>query len=138
MDYGHTTSTLSHHVIQICKILSTLEEISKEQESPSRAWGYNTIDLGLPQPNSPVYLLYWISSLPSRLTCTHGRLGLARGSNTLRPSHRLLLLGVQLLLQRHTELFPEGLELLEVLLVLALVLDLGLDTCGKSVTRNLS
>lgn len=46
----------------------------------------------------------------------------------LRLWYHLLLLGVKLLLQRHTELFSEGLKLLEVLLVLALVLDLGLDT----------
>lgn len=42
----------------------------------------------------------------------------------------LLLLGEELLLQGHTKLFTKGLELLEVLLVLALVLDLGLDTYG--------
>lgn len=41
----------------------------------------------------------------------------------------LLLLGKQVLLERDTELFPEGLELIEILLVLALVLDLGLETC---------
>jgi hypothetical protein len=46
----------------------------------------------------------------------------------LRLCHHLLLLGVKFLLQRHTKLFSEGLELLKVLLVLALVLDLGLDT----------
>lgn len=41
----------------------------------------------------------------------------------------VLLLGVDVLLERDAELFPQGLELLEVLLVLALVLDLGLDAC---------
>lgn len=40
----------------------------------------------------------------------------------------LLLLGVHGLLQRDTKLLAYGLELLEVFLVLALVLDLELDT----------
>lgn len=40
------------------------------------------------------------------------------------------LLRVQLLLQDNAELLLQGLELLKVLLVLALVLDLGLDACG--------
>jgi hypothetical protein len=39
----------------------------------------------------------------------------------------LLLLGEQVLLEWDTELLPEGLELIEILLVLALVLDLGLE-----------
>jgi hypothetical protein len=44
----------------------------------------------------------------------------------------LLRFGVKVLLQRHAELLTEGLGLLEVLSVLALVLDLGLETCrGK-------
>lgn len=38
-------------------------------------------------------------------------------------------LGVQVLLQLDAELLPQGLQLLQVLLVLALVLDLGLDAC---------
>ena len=42
---------------------------------------------------------------------------------------RLCVLGVQLLLEDDAELFPQGLQLLQVLLVLALVLDLGLDAC---------
>lgn len=41
---------------------------------------------------------------------------------------RLLLLGVEVLLQRNTELFSQGLELAKILVVLGLVLDLGLDT----------
>jgi hypothetical protein len=41
----------------------------------------------------------------------------------------MLLLRVEILLQDDTELVAKGLELIEVLLVLALVLDLGLDTC---------
>lgn len=40
-----------------------------------------------------------------------------------------LLLGEQVLLQGDAELLAQGLELGEVLLVLLLVLDLGLDTC---------
>lgn len=39
------------------------------------------------------------------------------------------LLRVQVLLERDAELLTQGLELLEVLLVLGLVLDLGLDAC---------
>lgn len=39
-----------------------------------------------------------------------------------------LLLRIQLLLQQDAELFTEGFELLEILLILALVLDLSLDT----------
>lgn len=42
----------------------------------------------------------------------------------------LLLLGVKVLLQGNAELLTEGLQLLEVLLVLALGVDLGLDACG--------
>lgn len=41
----------------------------------------------------------------------------------------LLDLWVQVLLQLDAELLAQGLELLEVLLVLLLVLDLGLDAC---------
>lgn len=40
-----------------------------------------------------------------------------------------LLLGEQVLLQHDAELVAQGLELGEVLLVLLLVLDLGLDAC---------
>lgn len=44
------------------------------------------------------------------------------------------LLGEEVLLEQDAELLAEGLELLEVLLVLALVLDLGFDACvGGSV-----
>lgn len=42
----------------------------------------------------------------------------------------LLLLGVEVLLQRDAELFPQRLELRQILVVLGLVLDLGLDTYG--------
>lgn len=38
--------------------------------------------------------------------------------------------GEKLLLQHDTELFPDALQLLHVLVVLALVLDLGVDACG--------
>ena len=41
------------------------------------------------------------------------------------------LLGVEVLLKQDAELLPEGLELLEVLLVLALVLDLGFDAYAR-------
>lgn len=41
----------------------------------------------------------------------------------------LLGLGVQILLQRDAKLLAERLELVEVLLVLFLVLNLGLDSC---------
>lgn len=41
----------------------------------------------------------------------------------------VLLLGVQVLLQRDAELISQRLELSEILVVLALALDLGLDTC---------
>lgn len=49
----------------------------------------------------------------------------------LSPSSRnyLFLLGEKVLLQRNAELLTEGLELLEVLLVLALGVNLGLDAC---------
>lgn len=48
---------------------------------------------------------------------------------------RLLLLGVEVLLQGDTELFPQRLELVEILVVLGFVLDLGLDTyhCKKKM-----
>lgn len=42
-------------------------------------------------------------------------------------SSRLFRLGVHVLLQRDAELFAQGLELLEILVVLGLALDLGLD-----------
>lgn len=41
----------------------------------------------------------------------------------------LLLLGVEVLLQLDAKLLSQGLELVQVLLVLVLVLDLGLDAC---------
>ena len=41
----------------------------------------------------------------------------------------LLLAGVELFPERNAELLAEGVEGLEVLLVLLLVLDLGLDAC---------
>jgi hypothetical protein len=37
--------------------------------------------------------------------------------------------GEEVLLEHYAQLFPDALELLEVLGVLALVLDLGVDTC---------
>jgi len=40
-------------------------------------------------------------------------------------------LGVEVLLKGDAELLAQGLELVEVLLVLALVLDLGLDACSQ-------
>lgn len=43
------------------------------------------------------------------------------------------LLGVQVLLERDAELLAQGLELLQILGVLALVLDLGLDACVENV-----
>lgn len=42
-------------------------------------------------------------------------------------------LGKQLLLQGHAELFPEGLELVDILLVLVLGLNLGLDTYNQGM-----
>ena len=42
---------------------------------------------------------------------------------------RLRAGGEELLLEHHAELFPDALQLLEVLVVLALVLDLGVDAC---------
>lgn len=51
--------------------------------------------------------------------------------NSLLIFHRSILsrLGVDLLLEGNTELLAQGLELIEVLLVLSLVLDFGLDSC---------
>ena len=45
----------------------------------------------------------------------------------------LLRVRIQLLPQQDAELVPQGLELLKVLLVLALVLDLSLDTYIQSL-----
>jgi hypothetical protein len=66
---------------------------------------------------------------PSNSRCTR-----ALSNTQVAVSHKkkkirmhLLGLGVQVLLESDAELFPQGLELLEVLGVLALVLDLGLD-----------
>jgi hypothetical protein len=42
---------------------------------------------------------------------------------------RLRAGGEEVLLEHHAELFPDALKLLEVLVVLALVLDLGVDAC---------
>ena len=42
---------------------------------------------------------------------------------------RLRAGGEELLLEHHAELFPDALQLLEVLVVLTLVLDLGVDAC---------
>lgn len=47
------------------------------------------------------------------------------------------LLGEEVLLEQDAELLAEGLELLEVLLVLALVLDLGFDACVGGVSLSL-
>jgi hypothetical protein len=54
--------------------------------------------------------------------------GMRGVAGSFQPSH-LLLIGVHGLLQRDAELLAYRLELLEVLCVLALVLDLELDTC---------
>ena len=43
---------------------------------------------------------------------------------------RLRAGGEKLLLEHNAELFPDALQLLEVLVVLALVLDLGVDACA--------
>lgn len=40
----------------------------------------------------------------------------------------LLVCWVEVLLQRHAKLFPQGFELLQILVVLSLVLNLGLDS----------
>lgn len=48
-------------------------------------------------------------------------------------SNCLTSLGEQVLLQGHAELFPEGLELVQILLVLVLGLNLGLDTCNQEM-----
>ena len=42
----------------------------------------------------------------------------------------LLLVGVHSLFERNAELLADGLKLLQVLLVLSLVLNLELNTCG--------
>jgi hypothetical protein len=55
-----------------------------------------------------------------------GKCGIA---NIVQPVHLFLLLRVHGLLQRNTELRTYRLELLEVFCVLALVLDLELNTC---------
>lgn len=52
----------------------------------------------------------------------------------MEQSRRLRLLRVQNFLKVDAQLFPYWLKLLEVLVVLGLVLDLGLDTC-KCVSR---
>lgn len=51
-------------------------------------------------------------------------------------SYSVLLLGagVKVLFQLDAQLLAQGRELLEVLLVLLLILDLGLDTCWKPVS----
>jgi hypothetical protein len=66
-----------------------------------------------------------------------GRVGNAGGSGSFQPSH-LLLIREHGLLQRDAELLTYRLELLEVLCVLALVLDLELDTCCVLVIMMLS
>ena len=48
---------------------------------------------------------------------------------------RLRAGGEKLLLEHHAELFPDALQLLEVLVVLALVLDLGVDACAAVLVR---
>lgn len=48
---------------------------------------------------------------------------------------RLRVGGEEVLLEDHTELFPDALQLLEVLVVLALVLDLGVDACAGVLVR---
>lgn len=59
------------------------------------------------------------------LTHVHHPLGFSRPTMILHSR----TLRIQVFLQSDTKLLPEWLELLEVLLVLALVLNLGLDTC---------
>lgn len=49
--------------------------------------------------------------------------------NPQRKARNLFLLGVKVLLQLDAKLLSQGLELVQVLLVLVLVLDLGLDAC---------
>lgn len=56
--------------------------------------------------------------------CVDGRVQVWRAWNC----DNLLLIGVHGLLKRNAELLTDGLELLEVLLVLVLVLNLELDT----------
>lgn len=74
---------------------------------------------------------------PSYATVSLRRHGMAAACPRTRLLRRAVCLGgllrVQLLLQDDAELLLEGLELLEVLLVLAVVLDLGLDACSGLV-----
>lgn len=49
-----------------------------------------------------------------------------------------LRLGVEVLLQRDAELVAQGLELLEILVVLGLALDLGLDACVRGKEERVS
>lgn len=58
----------------------------------------------------------------------------SQGELDLSLEDLLLLFGEQLLLQEDAELLAHGFELLQVLLVLALVLDLGLDACVCAAT----
>lgn len=52
-----------------------------------------------------------------------------------RPRRLLGLLRVKVLLQANTQLFPQRLELLKVLIVLASVLDFGFDSCTSHISR---
>lgn len=53
----------------------------------------------------------------------------AKGKQKIAESANLLVFGVQLLAESNAELLAETLESLNVLLVLLLGLDLGLDAC---------
>lgn len=57
------------------------------------------------------------------------------GEKKHKSTAKLLLLGVQLFTESNTKLLAHALQGLEVLLVLVLVLNLGLDACGcKSIS----
>lgn len=77
----------------------------------------------------PLALSFQATPLPYRL------IGMVEA---MSPSHLVLLLGfgVQVLLQLDAQFLAQGLELLEVLLVLLLVLNLGLDAYGKPVSMS--
>ena len=91
----------------------------------SVGWGYNTIDWGCRNQTPPSTSCSGFSSV----SLLHNMYtGLPKKKDISIPAQAsLLLLRVEVLLQWHTELFSEGLELLKILLVLTLVLDLGLD-----------
>ena len=55
------------------------------------------------------------------------------GKERNKSTPNLLLLGVQLFPEGNAKLLAQALESLEVLLVLVLVLDLGLDACERKL-----